>query len=96
MTTAEDCDDGNTNNGDGCASDCTVEVNYTCDGDFGSSSYCYSTCGNSIREDVPIVETAEECDDGNTTGGDGCDSSCMIEDDFGCTGDFGEETVCVA
>lgn len=26
------CDDGNTNNGDGCSSDCQVEENYVCSG----------------------------------------------------------------
>ena len=31
------------------------------------------TCGNNI------VESGEECDDGNTTSGDGCDESCNTE-----------------
>ncbi len=31
------------------------------------------TCGNSV------VETGEECDDGNTTDGDGCSASCQDE-----------------
>ncbi|MBI5515501.1 MAG: hypothetical protein HY909_17100 [Deltaproteobacteria bacterium] len=41
-----------------------------------------ATCGNSVRE------TGEECDDGNTRGGDGCSSSCFMERDNGggCTG----------
>lgn len=34
---------------------------------------CISVCGNSIKE------TTESCDDGNTTSGDGCSSSCTIE-----------------
>jgi cysteine-rich repeat protein len=32
-----------------------------------------SVCGNGI------VELSETCDDGNTTGGDGCSSSCAVE-----------------
>lgn len=31
------------------------------------------TCGNRVREN------AEQCDDGNTTNGDGCDATCGIE-----------------
>ena len=33
-----------------------------------------AVCGNNL------LETGEQCDDGNTTPGDGCDASCMIED----------------
>src|SRR5438445_7919603 len=32
------------------------------------------TCGNGV------VEGTEECDDGNTTSGDGCSSTCQLED----------------
>jgi cysteine-rich repeat protein len=31
------------------------------------------SCGNSV------VDPLEECDDGNTTGGDGCDAACQVE-----------------
>jgi cysteine-rich repeat protein len=31
-----------------------------------------------------VVETGEECDDLNTTSGDGCDASCLIEDGWEC------------
>jgi cysteine-rich repeat protein len=34
-----------------------------------------SVCGNSTSE------PGEECDDGNTAGGDGCGSTCLLEDD---------------
>ena len=30
--------------------------------------------------------TEEECDDGNSINGDGCSSSCAIEDNYICTG----------
>jgi cysteine-rich repeat protein len=26
-----------------------------------------------------IIESGEQCDDGNTTNGDGCDNSCQLE-----------------
>ncbi len=45
-----------------------------------SISVAYLTppvCGNGQ------VERNEACDDGNANDGDGCDSSCQIEDDFG-------------
>ena len=42
----------------------------TCD------SHChYIVCGDGVREDT------EQCDDGNTTNLDGCDSSCKFEQD---------------
>ncbi|MDD5055196.1 MAG: DUF4215 domain-containing protein [Candidatus Peribacteraceae bacterium] len=45
------------------------------------SQYCSdgecrsSVCGNGTRESL------EECDDGNTSGGDGCSSGCLIENE---------------
>ena len=35
-------------------------------------------CGNSI------VETGEQCDDGNTAPGDGCNGLCQIEPNYTC------------
>jgi cysteine-rich repeat protein len=32
-----------------------------------------AVCGNTV------IETGEQCDDGNTTGGDGCSAACMSE-----------------
>jgi cysteine-rich repeat protein len=74
----EQCDDGNTNDGDGCSSLCELEfcgngvIDYPeqCDDgnrdNFdGCSPNCQNqTCGNNIRED------GEQCDDGNTDNGD--------------------------
>lgn len=66
LDTNEECDDGNTVNGDGCSSTCKKEA---------SSTPPVSTpvCGNRI------VETGEGCDDGNTLNGDGCSSNCQVE-----------------
>lgn len=36
-------------------------------------------CGDSI------LNAGEQCDDGNSTGGDGCSASCQIEDNWSCT-----------
>ena len=36
-------------------------------------------CGNSI------LEAGEQCDDGNSAGGDGCSESCQVEENWSCT-----------
>ena len=72
------CDDGNTADGDGCSSNCTVELYYTCPGgSINSTSVCSEWCGDGL-----ILN--HECDDGNTVSGDGCNSTCFIEADFTC------------
>lgn len=38
-----------------------------------------------------VLDIFEQCDDGNPTDGDGCDSSCQIEQCYACTG---EPSVC--
>jgi len=43
----------------------------TCAGDGGGASQ--SVCGNAV------LDAGEQCDDGNTTAGDGCNASCRIE-----------------
>ena len=73
----ETCDDGNTTNGDGCSSSCSVEAGFNC---TGSPSICGTACGDGVRAG------AETCDDGNATSGDGCSSSCSVEAGFSCTG----------
>ncbi len=84
----EQCDDGNTEDGDGCSSVCRREA-FCGDGELdrgevcddmnrrsgdGCRSDCQSdeTCGNGIRD----VAAGEECDDGNTRDGDGCSADC--------------------
>lgn len=52
---------------------------------FGACSI--SICGDGI------VGAGEQCDDFNTTSGDGCTSNCVIEPGFLC---FGQPSVCVS
>ena len=113
---AEQCDDNNTANGDGCSGSCTIEAGYTCN---GQPSVCSLTatptpaptatpeptvtpeptatpaaaeCGNGLVETgdplpnarAPKGPEGEECDDGNTEAGDGCDGSCVIEEGYTC------------
>ncbi len=83
----EFCDDGNTNDGDGCSSHCLLE-GYTC-GSCGTyhevSSWIFNfsdaaSCENYCPECGDGVKgTYEECDDGNTTSGDGCSGTCRTE-----------------
>src|SRR5262249_29230783 len=40
---------------------------------------CAAVCGDGIKDPT------EECDDGNTTAGDGCSPTCTIEPGFACT-----------
>ena len=98
----EQCDDGNTNSGDGCAYNCFIELcgNGTLDpgeecddgntnGFDGCSSSCtIEICGNGR------VDASEQCDDGGTVNGDGCSATCQLEGQGACgngTLDAGEE-----
>lgn len=71
VITLEQCDDGNTFNGDGCAGDCMMEPGWGCYVEDGRS-VC-SKCGNGV------VEGVEQCDDGNRIDGDGCSMICKFE-----------------
>ena len=71
---AEDCDDGNQNDGDGCSSDCQIEDGWEC-----SETGCHEICG-----DARLVG-AEMCDDANTAANDGCSPVCGIEAGWNCT-----------
>jgi cysteine-rich repeat protein len=92
----EECDDGNSANGDGC-SGCKLD---TCgdnilnnvvqgnpleacdDGNNSSQDGCRSDCeGTEVCGDG-LLDTGEECDDGNSNNGDGCEFDCK----FACGG----------
>lgn len=60
----EQCDDGNTSDGDGCSATCQTEMTPP------PPSPC---CGNGV------IESGEACDDGNTASGDGCSATCELE-----------------
>jgi len=74
---AEQCDDGNFVNGDGCSSSCQIEAGFNC---TGSPSVCSTACADGIKAG------AEQCDDANFVNGDGCSSSCQIETGYMCVG----------
>ena len=43
-----------------------------------------AACGNGVW-DAFDATSPEECDDGNSVSGDGCDATCLIEDGYTCT-----------
>jgi cysteine-rich repeat protein len=98
---ASDCDDGNVCNGsetcdataDGKGKICAVGVEAAPNTPCGTGMVCRVGgtcaavgCGNNV------VDPGEDCDDGNTTEGDGCDNDCT----FSCTfnGDCIDQNVC--
>lgn len=52
---------------------CSLVAGYHID----TSKQCSEVCGDGLRIELP-------CDDGNTLDGDGCSSSCRIEDGWSC------------
>jgi len=87
LDTGEDCDDGNHVDGDGCSATCETEA-FCGDGNLDLGEECEPPgtadcsvdclllhCGNNIVE----PQLGEECDDGNLASGDGCDQSCLRE-----------------
>ncbi len=87
----EECDDGNTLDGDSCTGACAVkhcgngivDPGENCDdGNTVSGDGCSETCIRERCGDFVVQRTLnEECDDGNTVSGDGCSSACLIETD---------------
>jgi large repetitive protein len=84
IDTAEQCDDGNTVDGDGCSRTCSIEGgpggNAGMGGAGGSvggggTGGMMAECGNGM------VEAGEQCDDGNDVTLDGCESDCTPSPD---------------
>jgi cysteine-rich repeat protein len=84
----EACDDGNSEDADGCSSQCLLETNCgngaqegeeACDdGNFRNGDGCSSRCEVEACADG-VLNPGEECDDGNFRSGDGCSSRCLLE-----------------
>jgi len=72
----EDCDDG-TDPNSGNSDERADACRTTC---------VEASCGDGW------VDSGEQCDDGNNDLGDGCDTACLVEDDWDC---FGSPSVCV-
>ncbi|OQR83299.1 hypothetical protein ACHHYP_14866 [Achlya hypogyna] len=86
LTADEQCDDGNTDSGDGCSANCQVEAGFVCTG--SPLSQCHlGSCGDGV------IQPGEGCDDGNYASGDGCSGACQIEVGASCQG---QPSVCGA
>lgn len=94
---SEECDDNDVFGGDGCDSTCNVEANFACTGGSTTTTDTCTPCpagtsSNNARTACIVrcgdgnEDTTEECDDGDTTNGNGCSASCTIEDNYVCTG----------
>jgi cysteine-rich repeat protein len=81
---AEQCDDGDTDPGDGCSATCQIESGWTC---TGEPSTCVTVCGDGL------IRGIEACDDDDLDNNDGCSSTCTIETGWTCAG---EPSVCDA
>jgi len=74
------CTAGHSCGGGTCVLGTALPEGSTCDADgmAGTRDICLSgTCGRSVCGDA-YVDSGEECDDGNTVGGDGCESDCTV------------------
>jgi cysteine-rich repeat protein len=79
LAASEECEDGNSDSGDGCTADCRVETGWSCDGtDAYGQTVCKSRCGDGL------LAGNEGCDDGGRRGGDGCSASCEVEPGWSC------------
>ncbi len=93
LTAGEQCEDGNDVDGDGCSSTCQIEVTVVpvcgdgvpeggeaCD-EAGATSTCDADCTLPECGDGLVNQAAGEvCEDGNDVDGDGCSSTCTLED----------------
>ncbi|MDD5739468.1 MAG: DUF4215 domain-containing protein [Candidatus Peribacteraceae bacterium] len=80
----EECGNGKLDPWEDCEEDVEFFMNPCPDGQLCDLSTCRcptpSVCGNDV------VETNEQCDDGNMIDGDGCSTACTIESGWICAG----------
>jgi cysteine-rich repeat protein len=83
----EECDDGNTTDGDGCSSTCAVEVTSSCgDGvlDFDLGEECddnNNTDGDGCSSTCQLEVIGETCGDGTTDADEVCDDDNLLNYD---------------
>jgi cysteine-rich repeat protein len=86
LEAGEACDDANTDDDDGCDSNCTVSGcgngivndNESCDvGSAGRPDLCSADCQAPYCGDG-VVSGGEACDDGNLDDGDACSNTCGV------------------
>jgi fibro-slime domain-containing protein len=81
----ETCDDGNSMPGDGCSGTCQLEPNYVCSTPSPAPNPPHQVCVSTIVCGDGVVEAGEACDDGDTTGMNGCSADCTtVTPGFSC------------
>lgn len=85
------CDDGNTDDGDGWSSKWEIETDFDCiiDPTLNNKSYCVPACGSGTYDPA-----TEACDDGNQNSGDGCENDCTITPGYGWVHPAGQPSFC--
>jgi cysteine-rich repeat protein len=92
LDAGEECDDGNTANGDGCDATCNNEAGHTCgcgdgivqegeqcdDGNTTAGDGCSATCTSEPVCGDGHQDPGEQCDDGNTDNNDACRNDCTL------------------
>ena len=84
----EQCDDNNTNAGDGCSATCQNEIcgngivdpREACDdANTSNTDACTSSCQNARCGDGNLQTGVEICDDGNSIDTDSCRNNCTLQ-----------------
>lgn len=80
------CDDGDTTDGDGCSSGCLIETGWSCSGGSKTTAdTCKEVCGDGYNFDATGTwSVGDACDDGNKINNDGCSYKCVVEDGWYC------------
>jgi len=85
VSATEACDDGNTDDADGCSNQCALSMcgngmvsgSEVCDdGNLLDNDACTAQCQKAVCGDGLLQAGVEDCDDGNTFETDTCTSSC--------------------
>lgn len=77
ITAGEECDDGDSESGDGCSSICTLERDYAC-------PYLGKDCVPTVSCGDGKLGGTEQCDDANKANDDGCSATCQLEKGWAC------------
>jgi len=84
----ESCDDGNSVPYDGCSPSCQTEPRCGTFSATGSPTSSVGACKSVCGDGILIRGAAEQCDDGNTTDGDGCSKDCQTEAGYTCLSSY--------
>lgn len=77
MGNAYACDDGDTDDVNGCSNACAIVAGWGCSGgDSTTASSCGEVCGDAYLHVTDPATREHTCDDDDTSPGDGCDGSC--------------------